>query len=136
MSTPHEAFDRLRRQWFLSDGPALDPELFTEDVVVEMPFAPPGRPDRIEGRAAFVAFAEAGRAALPVRFDRCQVTAVHETADPEVIVVEYELGGIATTTGTRASAPFIGVLRARDGRIAHWREYQHTLAIATALART
>jgi ketosteroid isomerase-like protein len=134
MSTPHEAFDLLRREWFLADGSTLDPDLFTEDVVVEMPFAVPGHPDRIEGRAAFVAFAEAGRAALPVRFDRCQITAIHETADPAVIVVEYELGGTVTTTGKQASAPFIGVLRIRDGRIAHWREYQHTLAIAQALS--
>ncbi|MEU8075603.1 nuclear transport factor 2 family protein [Catellatospora citrea] len=134
MSTPHEAFARLRQQWFLSDQPILDPDLFTEDVVVEMPFAAPGHPDRIDGRAAFVAFAEAGRAALPVRFDQCLITAVHETADPDVIVVEYELGGTVTTTGARASAPFMGVLRVRDGRIARWREYQHTLAIAAALA--
>jgi len=35
--------------------------------------------------------------------------------DPEVIVVEYELAGIVTTTGHRASAPFIAVLRVRDG---------------------
>lgn len=134
MSTPHQAFARLRQQWFLSDQATLDPDLFTEDVVVEMPFAAPGHPDRIEGRAAFVAFAQAGRAALPVRFDRCEVTAEHETADPDVIVVEYELSGVVTTTGARASAPFIAVLGARDGRIARWREYQHTLAIATALA--
>lgn len=51
-----------------------------------------------------------------------------------MIVVEYELGGTVTTTGATASAPFVGVLRTRDGRIAHWREYQHTLAIAQALA--
>ncbi|WP_155371547.1 nuclear transport factor 2 family protein [Catellatospora vulcania] len=134
MSTPREAFARLRQQWFLSDQPTLDPDLFTEDLVVEMPFAAPGHPNRIEGRAAFVAFAQAGRAALPVRFDRCLVTAAHETADPDVIVVEYELGGTVTTTGAKASAPFIGVLHTRDGRICGWREYQHTVAIAAALA--
>jgi ketosteroid isomerase-like protein len=134
MPTPREAFDRLRQQWFLADSATLDEDLFTEDVVVEMPFAAPGRPTRIEGRAAFVAFAQAGRAALPVRFDRCEITAAHRTADPDVIVVEYELGGTVTTTGATAAAPFVGVLRVRDGRIAHWREYQHTLAIAQALA--
>ncbi len=134
MPTPREAFDRLRRQWFLAAQSDLDEDLFTEDLVVEMPFAAPGRPTRIEGRAAFIAYAQTGRATLPVRFDRCDITAAHDTADPDVIVVEYELGGTATTTGVSASAPFVGVLRARDGRIAHWREYQHTLAIAQALA--
>ena len=87
------------------------------------------------GREQFLAFARAERALLPVRFEACRETAVHETADPEVIVVEYELAGIVTTTGHRASAPFIGVLRVRDGKIAAWREYQDTSAIARALAQ-
>ena len=76
---------------------------------------------------------DARRVALfPVRFDDCRGVVVHETADPEVIVVEYELVGTHTTTGVTASAPFIGVLRTRDGKLAHWREYQHTLVIAQA----
>jgi outer membrane protein assembly factor BamB len=60
---------------------------------------------------------------------------IHDTADPEVIVVEYELTGVVTTTGHRATARFISVLRARDGQIVTWREYQDTLAIAQALGQ-
>jgi uncharacterized protein len=52
-----------------------------------------------------------------------------------VIVVEYELTGTVTTTARRATAPFIGVLRARDGQIVAWREYQDALAIARALGQ-
>jgi ketosteroid isomerase-like protein len=39
-----------------------------------------------------------------------------------------------TTTGERHRASFIGVLRVRDGKIKHWREYQDTARIARALA--
>ena len=60
---------------------------------------------------------------------------VHETADPEVIVVEYEIAGTVTTTNRPAAAGFIGVLRARNGQIVHWREYQNVLAMAEALGR-
>ena len=63
------------------------------------------------------------------------MTTVHDTADPEVIVVEYELAGAVTTPGRRAAAPFIGVLRVRDGQIAGWREYQDAVAIAHALGQ-
>jgi hypothetical protein len=35
---------------------------------------------------------------------------------------------------TGGSANFVVVLRARDGRIVHWREYQDRAAIAEALA--
>jgi ketosteroid isomerase-like protein len=84
--------------------------------------------------AAVLALVAAGRAGFPVRFEQCRTVAVHDTADPEVIVVEYELGGTVLTTGRQASAPFIGVLRVREGRVLHWREYQGTAAIAAALS--
>jgi uncharacterized protein len=71
-----------------------------------------------------------------VRLEECRNVVIHETADPEVIVIEYELAGIVTTTNHRAAAPFIGVLRVRDGKIAGWREYQDVPAIQRALAVT
>jgi len=131
---PREVFARMTQQWLANRLDAME-SLLADDGVVEAPFAPPGKPRRIVGREEFMAFARAERALLPVRFEECRETAVHETADPEVIVVEYELAGTVTTTGFRASAPFIGVLRVRDGKIAAWREYQDTSAIARALAQ-
>jgi len=58
---------------------------------------------------------------------------VHETADPEVIVVEYRLGGVKIATGEHGATDLIAVLRVRAGRVVHWREYQDTLAIAQAM---
>ncbi|MCT9933072.1 nuclear transport factor 2 family protein [Planotetraspora sp. A-T 1434] len=110
-------------------------DLNADDVVVEWPFNPPGRPRRIEGRAAFDAIAKAGRDALPVRFEEFRDVVVHETADPEVIIAEYELTGTILTTGRQASAHFVTVLRVRDGKIVHVREYQDVLAMADALGQ-
>ena len=132
--TPSEIFDRMRTRW-LTDQSTYDPDTLTDDVVIETPFAAPGHPTRTEGKDQVLAYTQAGRAAFPVRFDDCRNVVVHTTADPEVIVVEYELVGTHTTTGTTAAAPFIGVLRTRDGKLAHWREYQHTLAITQAVGR-
>ncbi|MBL7499749.1 nuclear transport factor 2 family protein [Frankia sp. CNm7] len=132
--TPREVFACMWRQW-LANGTDTADSLLAEDAVVETPFAAPGHPRRFHGRKEFLAFAAAGRAALPVRFEECREVAIHETTDPEVIIVEYELAGTVTTTGRRASAPFIGVLRVRDGLITEWREYQHTLGIAHALGQ-
>jgi uncharacterized protein len=100
---PREVFARMSEQWL---GNAVNPmdSLLADDAVIETPFAPPGKPRRFHGREEFLAFARAGRAALPVRFDECREIAVHDTADPEVIVVEYELAGTVTTTGRRAAA--------------------------------
>jgi len=131
---PRDLFARMKRNWLSPAAPVMD-SLLAEDAVVEIPFAAPDRPRRFQGRAQFLAFAQAARASLPVRFTDCRDVAIHDTADPEVIVVEYELTGIVTTTGHRATAGFIGVLRARDGQIVTWREYQDTLAIAQALGQ-
>lgn len=132
--SPREVFTHMKQQWLSNAVSPMD-SLLADDAVVETPFAPPGRPRRFDGREEFLAFAAAGRAALPVRFEECRELAIHETADLEVIVVEYELSGTVTTTGRRAAAPFIGVLRVRDGQIAGWREYQDAVAIAHALGQ-
>lgn len=124
-----EVYARMGEDW-LNGGPGL----WAEDVVVESPFARPGRPKRIEGRETFRKYAEEGRAALPVTFLEHNTIAIHDTADPNTIVVEYELVASLNATGERHSARFIGILTARDGEIALWREYQDTAAIDRALA--
>jgi uncharacterized protein len=131
---PRELFARMKEHWLSNTATVMD-SLLADDAVVEVPFAAPGRPRLFDGRAQFLAFAQAAQASLPVRFTDCRDVAIHDTTDPEVIVVEYELTGTVTTTGHHATARFIGVLRARGGRIVTWREYQDTLAIAQALAQ-
>ncbi|MEO6090495.1 MAG: nuclear transport factor 2 family protein [Umezawaea sp.] len=127
-----EVFESMCRAW--TGDPADLDELWAADVVVEAPFAAPGRPKRFDGRDAFVAFAKAGREAMRVRIEECRDVVVHQTTDPDVIVVEYVLVGRSEITGKQGSTAFIGVLRARDDKISHWREYQDTMGIAAALA--
>jgi ketosteroid isomerase-like protein len=130
--SPRAAFERMLDGWLSNDVEANADQL-ADDVVIEAPFAPPGRPQRIEGKEAFLAIARPARAALPFHLDESRLIAVHETADPEVIVVEYQLGGTVKATGERNRASFVGVLRVRAGKITHWREYQDTAAMARAL---
>ncbi|MFC7647938.1 nuclear transport factor 2 family protein [Streptosporangium lutulentum] len=108
-----------------------------EDVIIEMPFAPPGRTRRYEGREKFLDFAAPERAAFVRQFtiEEVRNTVIHETTDQEVIVVEYELVGTIKATGRRASSPFVTVLRVRDGKTVHWREYQDTLPWPPPLSR-
>ena len=48
---------------------------------------------------------------------------VHETLDPEVIVVEVELHGEVAATGERYRLPYVQVARVRDGAIVSFRDY-------------
>ena len=131
-TTPRDLFQRMQRQWFCRPGD-LTGEFLADDVVIEEPFAPPGRRARFEGKQEFLDFANAQRATFPVRIDACRTVAVHDTTDPETIVVEYELTGTSTRTDRQATAAFIGILTARDGKVTRWREYQNTAAIQQAV---
>src|SRR5438270_792322 len=114
-ASPRELFQQMQQQWF-GRVAALTGDLLADDVVVESPFAAAG-PHRLVGKQQFLDFVNPRRAAFPVRFEACRTTAVHETTDPDTIVVEYELTGTSTTTNRRSTAAFIGVLTARDGKI-------------------
>jgi ketosteroid isomerase-like protein len=130
--TPHELFESMKTEW-LTKPTEVTGEQLADDVVIEMPFAPPGARDRFESKQAFLDFARPQRAAFPARIDECRTIAVHDTTDPETIVVEYELAGISPKDGARSAAGFVVVLTAREGRITHWREYQNVAAMQRAL---
>jgi uncharacterized protein len=129
---PREIFARFQEN-VLSGGVSHTEEMCAEDIVVEMPFLPAGMPRRVEGRAAFLAFITASREGLPVEYVEFRDLVIHETTDPEVIVAEYELVGKVTHSGAGLATAFAVVLRARGGRIVHWREYQNIAAMAEAL---
>ena len=112
-------------------GRELRHDFWAEDVVIEVPFARPGRPRRYAGRREFLDATRESRAALPVRFEAMRDVTVHEAGD--TFVIEYELAGTVLTTGHQAAARFITVARVRDGRVVLWREYQDTAAIDAAL---
>lgn len=130
MTTARDVFDNFRR-YALGEP---HPDLWAPDVVIESPFAA-GGPHRYEGRDNFLAATKTGRENLPIRLDEMRNVLVHDTTDPNKIIVEYELVGTHLTTGAQASALFIVVMEIRDGLLTLWREYQNTLAIAQALGQ-
>jgi uncharacterized protein len=125
--TPREVFEKMRDYWVTG----TEHYIWAPDLVVETPF---GATKRISGGETFREIARAGRAALPVTFTECNTIAIHDTIDPAVIVVEYELVATSNATGERHCAQFIGVLTVRNGKVVHWREYQDTARMAAALA--
>ena len=57
------------------------------------------------------------------------------TADPEVIITEYQLHGEMTATGEPFSVRFAMVITVRDGHIVHSRDYSDPIAGARLLGR-
>lgn len=108
--------------------------MYAPDAVHEFPFAFPGVPSRLEGRDDIVNWIAAGWEADPLRYSRYDTIAVHDTADPQTIVVEQEVVGTSPATG-QFTLPNIIVLTVHDGQITHLRDYVNILAAAAALGK-
>ena len=116
---PRQVMERLHR--LVAEGDLEgQAELFAPDGVLEWPFAPDGVPRRLEGREAIrAAFAPLGRRMREAgrRPGAVADVVVHETLDPEVVVVELALGGGDNPL------PYVQVFRVRDGQIVSFRDY-------------
>ena len=110
-------------------------ELFAADAVLEFPFTRPGIPSRMDGRAEIADFMRANWDNSPLSYTAYRDVTVHDTGDPEVIVVEQYAVGVSTATGADFRLPNIAVITVRDGRIVHFRDYVNVLAAAEAAGR-
>ena len=109
--------------------------VYAVDAVHEFPFARPGVPARLEGRDAIMSFISAFWSTSPLRYERYRTIAIHRTTDPDTIVVEQEVQGTSSTTGSFV-LPNIMVLNARQGEIAYLRDYANLLAVEAATAKS
>jgi uncharacterized protein len=109
--------------------------LYAVDGVHEFPFTRPGVPSRLQGREQIRAFAQANWDASPLQYQEYRNVVVHQTADPEVLIVEQEAAGTVTTTGRPFTLPNIIVLKVHDGQIVHLRDYVNVLAVAEVTDR-
>jgi ketosteroid isomerase-like protein len=121
----------------LSAGLAMDTErfvsLFAPDGYVEWPYQPAGVPGRVDGRERLREFLTAQAQGL-VRFDEYRDTVIHETTDPEVVIVEYDVHGTVIPTGAPLHQRIIAVIRVRDGLVVSYRDYLNPLVLAETLA--
>jgi ketosteroid isomerase-like protein len=108
-------------------------DLYAVDAVHEFPFLFPGSPTRYRGREEIRAGYRAAWGASPAQ--RIDEVAVPESTDPEAITVEQVVTGTVTTTGGSFRLPGLLVMRVRDGRIVHVRDYMDGLAVAHAMGR-
>jgi uncharacterized protein len=119
----------------VSPAPGDIADCYAAEVIIEMPFAIDAlypsriRATREELRARF----QAGAAAR--RYTSVRDVTIHQTADPEVIVAEYQLHGEMTATGEPFAVRYAMVITVRDGHIVHSRDYADPIAGARLLGR-
>ena len=128
MTTAVDVFNKLAQVGVgVNDSGALL-DLCADDVVFEFPFAPPGRPLRVEGKPALGEYLKAlsGR----VRLEGVSNLEVHETVKPDVAIIEMTMTGTVTATGAPYEQSYVSVLTVRDGLIARYRDYWNPLRSA------
>lgn len=101
---------------------------YTEDLVLEMPYADP--PTTLEGRENIRRYLKAAFEVFKFRLD---ITEVHESADPDKLVVEYVSEGQIASSGKPYANRYIGVYWFRDGEISRVREFFNPAIIAKAM---
>lgn len=125
---PREMLDRMLP---LLRGKDLNgiADLYAEDGVHELPFAPSGVPRRIDGREQIRAYFTSTLSSVPLAFHEFRPVAIHDTDDPEVVIAEYDAHGEVTTTGHSFTVRYLWILRISNGEIASWRDYWNPLEI-------
>ena len=104
-------------------------ELWHEDGEMEFPFAPDGWPARLTGRDAIAAYMRH----YPDHIDLHDFPElrIHETTDPETIVVEMRGVGRLVETDSLFDITYIAVVAVREGRFLSYRDYWNPLAVST-----
>lgn len=115
-------------QLLLHHDMAAFADLWAEDGVLEFPFAQPGSPQRIDGRAAVRAYLRDYPDLLDVR--EVPERVVHRTEDPDVLIVEFTVNGVVVATDKPYTMRYIAVITVRDGEIQHYRDYWSPAAAA------
>ena len=137
MATDHPPVPTARQvaERFVTAG--VDPgthelyKLYALSVVIEMPFAPPGMPKRYE--TSRDELAARFSAPSPRRYEEAHDVVIHETTNPEVVIVEYSLRGMVETTQEAFDLPFVMVMTVRDGQVVHSRDYSDPIVGARIL---
>jgi ketosteroid isomerase-like protein len=102
--------------------------LWAEDGVLEFPFAAPGFPSWLEGRAAVAEYMSGYPDIL--RIKEFPAVVVHQSVDPDVVIVEFEAAGTVVATGAPYRMRYIAVITVRDGEIESYRDYWSPAAAA------
>lgn len=104
---------------------------FADDATFEFPFAPPGYPERLEGKDAIWDYIKD----YPQHIDLQSFhdVTVHQTLDPDVMVVEFRAEGRVVATGGPYRMRYVAIITTKDGRIASYRDYWNPQVASEAL---
>jgi ketosteroid isomerase-like protein len=132
-ASPRQTVERLLNA-AVSPTPADMADCYADQVIIEMPFSGGLAPARTETTSEQLRERFAASAAVR-RNTNVHGVRIHETTDPDVLVVEYGLEGTALGDEAPFALDYVMVMTFRDGLIVHSRDYADPIAGARALGR-
>jgi len=107
-------------------------ETISEHAVFEFRYVFPGWPASISGRDALMAlYAGYGDSMV---LHKANALVVHQSQNPCVLILEYEVQGKAVRTGNPYHNRFVSIITIEGRKIVHWRDYMDSLAAMSALS--
>jgi ketosteroid isomerase-like protein len=106
-------------------------EMMADDGVIEFPYAPPGLPRRLDGRAAVKAHLE--RLVGLIDITRMVGLVTHRTVDPDVVILEFGCEGRAVGNEKPYNQRYISVITLKNGLISHYTDYWNPLVVLDAM---
>jgi uncharacterized protein len=100
-------------------------ELWADDGVCEFPYAPEGRPQRIEGKAAIYDYMTGYPERISI--DGVRALRVHPMLDPRSIVAELAISGHTVDTGRPYNQHYVIFASTEGGKLTNYREYWNPL---------
>jgi len=101
-------------------------DIVTEDVVYEVLYDFPGWPRIIQGRADLMTkFRGYGN---NIELQSADKLITHKADNGRVVVIEYEVHGTILATGVKYNNRFCSIIKIKNRKIAHWRDYMDSLA--------
>ena len=102
-------------------------DLVADDIVMTFPFAWEGLPSQLNGSGEIAQHLE--NLSGLISLDEMDEPIVHETTDPEEVIVEVAGRGRGIASGEIYDQRYICVIRTKEGRIVHYKDYWNPLAI-------
>lgn len=103
-----------------------------DDIVVEFPYAPPGRPTSVTGKEAVGEYLRA----VPAQIDFDEIThlEVHQSVATDTAVIEWSARGRVKATGAPYEMAYVVVLTLADGLMKTYRDYWNPLTLTETLS--
>lgn len=104
-------------------------EMFSPTGVMEFPYAPPGYPQCLEGKAAIAAYIES----YPTHIALHNITLDNLYRSGDTRIVEFRVEATAVASGRPFSMRYVAIIKVEDGLICTYRDYWNPLKALEAM---